>query len=280
MTFLELFDETLDINSTENYEMSIEAGADGFSFCLLDTLRNKYVLLRSFRPEDNKIFSAADVSELIGKDDFLSRIYRGTRILMPSQSFTLIPSGLYDNERQMEYFALNHRLTEGQKVLQNKLADPDAFLLFSVQEKIHDALTGYFPSAAIYSHVYVLLEHISRARKSVTGNYVHVHVESEYFNLVIFNGDQLIFCNSFRYHNVPDIMYYILNVFSQTGIKQEEIIHLSGIKRKNDELTANLRDYAQDVRFSVPRGNFTFSYVFGDIEIHRYLNLFNAVNCE
>lgn len=280
MTSLELFDETLDINSTENYELSIEAGPDGFSFCLLDTLRNKYVLLRSFRPEDNKYFTAGDISELIGKDDFLTRTYRGTRILMPVPSFTLVPSGLYDPERKTEYFTLNHRLSEGHNILQNKPADPDAFLLYSVPGKFHDALAGYFPSSPVYSHVFVLLEHISRARRNVSGYYVHIHVETEFYNLIIFNGDQLLFCNSFRYHNVPDIMYYLLNVFSQLGIKQEGLIHLSGIKKKNDELTSNLREYAHDVRFSVPKGNFTFSYVFGDIEIHRYLNLFNAVNCE
>ena len=48
MPFLELFDETLDINSTENYELSVQVSPDGFPFCLLDTIRNKYVLLRSF----------------------------------------------------------------------------------------------------------------------------------------------------------------------------------------------------------------------------------------
>ena len=36
MPFLELFDETLDINSTENYELSVQVSPDGLSFCLLD----------------------------------------------------------------------------------------------------------------------------------------------------------------------------------------------------------------------------------------------------
>ena len=54
MPFLELFDETLDINSTENYELSIQVSPDGLSFCLLDSVRNKFVLFRSFGAEDNK----------------------------------------------------------------------------------------------------------------------------------------------------------------------------------------------------------------------------------
>ncbi len=53
MPFLELFDETLDINSTENYELSVQVSTDNLSFCILDTLRNKFVLLRSYESVGN-----------------------------------------------------------------------------------------------------------------------------------------------------------------------------------------------------------------------------------
>ncbi|MBM3420714.1 MAG: DUF3822 family protein, partial [Bacteroidetes bacterium] len=36
MAFNELFDETLDINSTANYKLSIQVSLDGFYFSLLD----------------------------------------------------------------------------------------------------------------------------------------------------------------------------------------------------------------------------------------------------
>ena len=65
MPFLELFDETLDINSTENYELSVQVSPDGFAFCLLDTIRNKFVLIRSFEPEENKYFNADKVNEIL-----------------------------------------------------------------------------------------------------------------------------------------------------------------------------------------------------------------------
>jgi hypothetical protein len=76
MSFLELFDETLDINSTDNYELSIQSGSDVFSYCLLDTIRNKFVLLRSFEPEDSKPFNAEKIKDILNKDDFLIRKYR------------------------------------------------------------------------------------------------------------------------------------------------------------------------------------------------------------
>ena len=133
MAFLELFDETLDINSTENYELAIQAGPDGFSFCLLDTLRNKFVLIRSFEPDDNKYYSSEIVKELIDKDDFLTRRYRRTRVIMPSSKFTLVPAPLYDPAKKDEYFNLNHKHEEHQ-IISNKITDPDAFVIFSVSD--------------------------------------------------------------------------------------------------------------------------------------------------
>ena len=78
MPFLELFDETLDINATENYELSVQVVLMNLSFCILDTLRNKFVLLRSYEPEDNSRFDPYRLNEIIRKDDFLTRHYKKT----------------------------------------------------------------------------------------------------------------------------------------------------------------------------------------------------------
>ena len=45
---LELLDETLDINSTENYDLTLELSEEGISIVLLDLLRGKYVMLRHY----------------------------------------------------------------------------------------------------------------------------------------------------------------------------------------------------------------------------------------
>jgi hypothetical protein len=63
-------------------------------------------------------------------------------------------------------------------------------------------------------------------------------------------------------------------------IQQEETIHFSGMTEKYDDLSSNFSIYVRNIKFSEPIGNFTFSYVFNETELHRFLNLFSAVNCE
>jgi hypothetical protein len=280
MPFQELFDETLDINSTENYELSLQTGPDGFAFSLLDAIRNKFVLVRSFEPDDNKYFNAEQVNEIIGRDDFLTRRYKKVNLLMPSPKFTIIPAQLFDPGKKDEYFTFNHLMNEGNIIISNKLNDPESFLVFAVRKEFYDLMESFHPGLLPLHHLKPLLNHISHNRKGVTGNYIHLHVEKDFFNLIIFDHNQMKFCNSFKYRNITDILYFVMNVFRNLGIKQEETIYLSGLTEKYDDLSSNLSLYIRNVKFTEPHGNFTFSYVFNEAALHRFINLFSIVNCE
>jgi hypothetical protein len=280
MPFLELFDETLDINSTENYELAIQLSTDGFSFCLLDTIRNKFVLMRVFEPEETKYFNADKIRELIAHDDFLTKHYKKTSIITPTRKFTLVPSPLFDPAKKDEYFTFNHTIEEGSPVIANKLHDPDLFIVFSLPGSFSDLISELYPGIHPFHHIKSLFDHITRSRKSVSGNYISVHVEREYFNLIIFNSNQLKFCNTYSYRNISDILYFVLNVFKKLDIKQEETIYFSGMTEKYDDLSSNFSIYVRNLKFAELAGNFTFSYVFNETDLHKYINLFNVVNCE
>jgi len=280
MPFLELFDETLDINSTENYELSIQLSPDGLSYCLLDTIRSKFVLIRSFEADENKYYSAEKINELLSNDDFLTKRYKKINIVMPSSKFTLVPAVLFDPGKKDEYFSFNHTNKDSNIIIANKLTDPETFIIFSVFQPFNDIINSYYPGIHPYHHIKPLLNHISHNRKSTSGHYVHIHIEREFFNLVIFNNNVLSFCNSFDYRNISDILYFVLNVFKKLDIKQEGTLYFSGLTEKYDDLSSNFSIYVRNIKFSEPSGSFTFSYVFNDVELHRFLNLFSVVNCE
>ena len=280
MPFLELFDETLDINSTENYELSLQVSPDGFSFCLLDTIRNKFVLLRSFEPDENKYFNYDKIQELLTKDDFLTRKYKKINIVLPSPKFTLVPAPLFDPAKKDEYFTFNHSKDDGKSILTNKIPDPDTYIIFSESAQILDLTNQFYPGVLPYHHLKPLFNFISGNRKNVSGSYIHLHVEREYFNLIIFNSNLLQFCNSYTYRNISDILYYVLNVFKNLNLRQEETLWLSGLTEKFDDLSSNLSIYIRTLKFAEPSGSFTFSYVFNETDLHRYINLFNISNCE
>jgi hypothetical protein len=198
---------------------------------------------------------------------------------MPSPKFTLIPAPLYDPGRKDDYFSFNHVTVESNIILNNRLTDPDSFLLFAVSKPLHTVIRDIYPAVDPFHHLRVLFDHIAHIRKNAGDYYIHLHVEADFFNLLIFDNNNLQFSNTFNYRNISDILYFTLNVFRNLGIKQEETIYLSGQTERYDDLYSSISLYIRSVRFSEPAGSFTFSYVFNDTDLHRYINLLSVVNC-
>jgi len=280
MPFLELFDETLDINSTENYELALQISRDDLSFCLLDTIRNKFVLIRSHKPEENKYFNVDALKDLIANDDFLTKKYKKVNIVFPSAKFIIVPAPLFDPGKKEDYYTFNHQKTGDDLVFVNKLTDPDSFIVFAIDRLLFEIVKTYYSGVNPVHHIKPLFNQISRIRKHEHENYIHVHIERDYFNLIIYNNNILKYYNTYTYRNISDILYYVLNVFKKMEIKQEETIFFSGNTEKYDDISSNFSMYIRDIKFAEPIGNFTFSYVFNDTSLHKFLNLFTIVNCE
>jgi hypothetical protein len=277
---LELFDETLDINSTANYDLSIEVSDNGLAFCLLDSIRNKFVLLRSFSPDNDRKFKIEEIEKIIIEDDFLCRKFRSGRIIMPSPKCTLVPAPLFDPAHRDDYFLFNHLYDESDIILNNKLINPDSYILFSVGQSIFDLVTEKFKDSAIMHHLKPIFQKVPVTKSGVSGNYIQLHIEKDFFSLIIFIDNKLRFCNTFSYRNVSDILYYVLYTFTSIGLKQEETLILSGLTEHYDELHTNISEYIRSVKFAEPSGTSTYSYVFNEVGLQKYINLFNAIHCE
>jgi hypothetical protein len=280
MPFFELFDESLDINSTGNYELSVQAGQDELSYCILDSIRGKYIMLRSYTPESSRSFLPDQLDELMQRDDFLQRKYRQTHLVLTTAKSTLVPAALYDPARREEYFTFNHQVSEESIILTNHISQPESFLLFAVNRQIHEIVSSRFPGMFPQHHLKPLFHQIHLGENIHNQIYIHAHVEPGFFNLILFSNGKLELCNSFNYRNISDIIYYILNLYKSQNIGNDATIFLSGNTGRFDELTSNLSIYLRQVKFTELSLPGTFSYVFNDTEMHRYINLFSSAHCE
>lgn len=279
MPFLELIDETFDKNSSENYELSLQMSPYGFSYCVLDTIRNKYILLRGTDPNDPKLLTPEKAAEIIIADDFLSGKFKKVNLIFPSSGATLVPSPLFDPEKKEEFFTLNLLKEESDIILYNKIQEPDAYILFSVKKQFSELASKLFPGSNLYHHTVALLQQVSHFSRNEFGLYVHVHIEKAYFNLLILEHGTLRFFNTFNYKNINDILYYVLNIYKNMGISREETMNFSGHVHLHEDLQTKFSRYVKNIKFTLPEGNFSFSYVFSETELHRSFNLFSIANC-
>ena len=279
MPFLELFDETLDINATENYELSLQVSPSEISFSILDTLRNKFVMLRSYEPGEESRFQPSQIEAIISMDDFLTRQFKKRNILVTSPKATLIPGNLYDESRKNECFRFNHVLKEREVVLSNRVVNPELYIVFSVPEEYVCILDQAFRGSEILHHLKPLFYSTDNPRKPASDFVIHIHFEDEYLNLVILDQISIKFCNTFNYKTITDVQYFVLYVMRRLNIRNDEMIQISGRGPGRDDIIRGFSGYFSNVRFAEPSGNYTLSYVFNEVELSRYNNIFSIVSC-
>lgn len=277
MPFFELFDETLDINSTENYEISVQIGFSGLAYSLIDRLRNKFIMIRSYEPDSGKAFTTVDLEEIFKKDDFLLRKYKAKNIIINSRKFTLVPPSLYDPSKERLFFTFNHINEENTVLINNEIYNPALFILFSLQESLHNIVTLHFPGVQLKHYLVPLFSHIAGSGKASGENYIHLHADIGFFTLIVFENNTLRFCNVFSCKNASDILYHVINVFRQTGIKKEDTLYISGMAERYSDLAPGFLEYVKSIRYAEPHSFCTFSYVFSEADLSRFLNLFTIV---
>ncbi len=277
---MELFDETLDINATENYDLTLEISEDGVSLAVLDLLRGKYVMLRHYPlldPDENIIRS---VEGIIEGDDFLQKHYRKVIALTPSPECTLVPSPLYDPALKDEYYRFNIPAPDGVNVFSNPLPFPGAVVLFAPTQGVAEVLAARWPGLTPWHHTRPLLHHSFTSCRSSEERYLHLHIEKSFITIIIIEKRNLIFCNNFRCTTPGDAAYYLFNVFDKTGVRNNETLHVSGIVEPYSETHISILNFTENVRFSAPSVRHSYSYVMNEIPMHRWLNLFTAASCE
>ena len=274
----ELFDETLDINATENYDLTVEISEEGISLAVLDLLRGKYVMLRHYPLINHEESKINTLEGIIAGDDFLQRHYRKVIAVTPSPESTLVPSPLYDPALKDDYFRFNIPASESTNIFSNPLPFPGAVVLFTPMQGVTEILASHWPGLTPWHHTRPLLHHAFTTGRSSDDRYLHLHVEKSFVTIIIIEKRNLAFCNSYRCTTPGDAAYYLFNVFEKTGVRNNETLHVSGAIEPYGEMHLSILNFTESVRFSTPSVRHSFSYVMNEIPMHRWLNLFTAAS--
>lgn len=276
----ELFDETLDINATDNYDLTVEISDDGLAMTVVDLLRGKHVLLRYYPVNNEKSGLKNGIQEIVSGDDFLRRQFRRVVIITPAFENTLVPSPLFDDTLGRGYFSFNHPVNGDPEVISNLLPFPGASVVFTIDSGYAQIIKDKWPGAVPWHHTKPLLHHALSASRSAEERYVHLHVEKNFITILLIDKRTLRFCNSFRCSAPGDINYFLFNVSDRSGIRNSETVHVSGIIEPYGELHLSLLNFTENITFSSPVMKHSLSYVMNELALHRWLNLFTASSCE
>ena len=273
----DLKDETFDINNTKQYSLLAQFYISDFSYAVFDNQRNKFVLIRNKSLRNTKSDYLSELKSIFNTDELLKVNYQNTKAILGSENSIFVPKALFNKDKITEILNFNTPLKKTETVLFDELKN-DTYNIYSFDKNILTEITSNFVNIKTYNQGTVLLSKLMQ-KKAIAKKRLIVDANTNFFEVIYIENNQLIFRNIFKFTNETDFVFYLISVIDKFKIDNEnDELSISGVLTTDSKEIELLRKYVKKIRFKRTKQN--YSYVFNDIDINIYTNLLNLQTCE
>lgn len=275
-----IVDETFDPSISSSYFISIQITLDGFSFCTLDPVRNKYIQIQHIGFSRQKPFYQ-QVEDCFNQIEKLSLPYKKTLVLLPGRVATLVPTPLFDGEEATKWLSFTHIVPEKHAVKTNKIKMADAYNVFPVNENLEQLLKKQFPNPLFFhQHTPIIEGNLTTNMSNAQQTTLFINLAGDYFDLLAFGNNNLKLCNSFPIKSENDFIYFTLFTYEQLKLNPADTeIILSGIHPQFSQLSAHISKYVRKVKHTSMPHHFQYSHQFREINNQSFYNLLSLPVC-
>ncbi|MGA2822714.1 MAG: DUF3822 family protein [Bacteroidales bacterium] len=270
-SILNKIDESFDTKDLRKYDLTFEIGEKTFGYSVLDVEKNKFIALGYFR---NHLADVADSFSWLGGQ------FHSVKGIIGNSRFTLIPEALFLESEKESYFNFLHEKESGEAVFSDRLGHLGIYTVYSIPGHFRKEIDKIFPKVTLCHISSVLIGNIWMNVKNIAGRKVYLNLREGQFDLLVFEGKDLKYCNAFHFLTPEDIAYYVIFVFEQLNLNPEEIsLALLGNVDKFSPVYDLLFRYIRNIEFVSRNEGFNYSYLFNDIPGHFYYALLNPSSC-
>ncbi len=272
-------DETFDSGITSTYQLSLQFGPRTFAYAILDTIRMKYIAFKSiwFDTRLKSENQSERLGQLLHSEPSLMRNYKSVRLMVQNPGAILIPAELFDPDHLEDYFSSSTAPAGNEKAISTPLRSFKAFLLFYIREDIRLQALALLNEVNITHQSAPMIESALQTSGTFgSANQLHANIIDGSADLLLVKSGQPILYNSFPLRSNEDLIYYILRIYNQFDLSQEETpLIISGWPDLYSGAMNTLKDYIRTVRFKEFEKSYLYSPKFDNVCQHAYANLIN-----
>lgn len=265
----------------EAMQLNLFIEPEHVSFALKNISKNEFVHLQSFDLSAMKTREEKEnaIEKLLIENEWLKKNYTDVHVGISNHLLTIVPETFFDSAQPELYINFNLELPQHSKIQVDDLKFSSSKLIFALSQKTESALRLNYQNCKINHATTSLLQELSAKADDVVGGTptttLHVYVEPNQVQLIIFSNGKLKFYNCFQYRSVEDYTYHLLNVCNQLLLDKEKVkVVLLGEVMKNSDIFNMSYKYIRNVSFGARPDGKNFSAAFNFPE-HFYYNLFS-----
>ena len=195
---------------TQN-DLSILILKDGFSFCTLD--QHHFLPLEKDFPTLESLKSYLDYHQLYQKE---------VQLIFIDHTAVCVPKSLFDPVQTNHYFKGAVTLPKKASIKYTDLPTLDMKVVYPCDQQIIDLFKGVFPQLKVNHLIGTLLPALSSFSFGAAKKNMFLHLRKDQFDLLLFQGGQLLVQNTFPHKNADDFLYYLFYLTEQFFLKPEQ----------------------------------------------------------
>lgn len=273
-------DDTFDLKFASEYHISIQVGLDGFSFCILDVNRKKYLVLQHLPLIVGKIqFLAKKIEAIFDQEEKLNASYKSVCITYSTNKATLLPKAYSDPDFFTKVAELTNDINKNEDIWINNLSGFNQQLIYSYPKDLMTLLNRKFTEFQ-FKHKSIPLLATAVQERNEKKNTLVINFEKKYIRMIVIKDLKLALYNSFYFKNESDFLYYTLNICHTLQIDPErDELLIGGYVADDSSYIRQLKKYVSNVYFLKPSADFLYSNTFEKIQKHQFVSLLNSYQC-
>lgn len=235
--------------------LTIRVGRQSLSFSALNPSAAEQIVFEPYTVKSG-ISMAANLREAFRQIDVRLNGWQRAVVLVDSQVL-MVPVDEFDEAAKATLY--NHAVTgkEGETVLSTVLPALNAVAVFSVNKDLKLVIDDHFADAK-FTHVCApVWNHLFKRSFTGVRQKLYAYFHDKKMDVFSYQQNRFRFTNCFDTELVPDIVYFLLNVWKQLAFdaKRDEL-HLVGDLPQREELLGELRPFIRNVYVINPKAEF------------------------
>ncbi|MDR2835855.1 MAG: DUF3822 family protein [Bacteroidales bacterium] len=227
----------------------------------------------------------AELEKTLFDNNLLRVAFKKTNVVIATNKATIVPRSIFSEDKIEQIYTSNFIFDSNvEKILYSELPKTKNIILYSIKKELYDFYLEKFSNCKFYSSSYSFIENsyiMNKISENRENSKIFLQVYQDYFEVLVIFKERILLFNTYKYKTDNDILYYIINIFEQLNLPQEEAeICISGIIEKTNMAIIMLKKFVKFVYFTPINNLFRYNYQFLDLQPHYFYYFLNLIKCE
>lgn len=277
---INLVDHSFDLKRTSEYHLSIQLGLDGFSFCILDIHKNKYVVFQHIPLIVGKAqFLPKKIEALFEEEEKLNSTFNSVSITYSGINATLFPKEFSGASYPLKLAALTSEPSRIEEIRTEDIPGFNYQIVYSFPRPLINLFNRKYTEFR-FRHKSIPLLATVLDQRNEKKNTLLINFEKKYIRAIALKGNQIVLYNSFYFKNESDFLFHTLNVWNnlQFDAERDEIL-IGGFVADDSSYIRQIKKYISNVVFLKPSEDYHYGNLFERTQKHQFVSLLNTYPC-